>query len=264
MLLAVLGMAAAQGGLEPPVAVSFPADGPLELSGRLYRPSGSGPFPAVVLLHGCDGMVASMAQMEKVAATLSGSGYVVLAVDSFGPRGVRTVCDDSMLIKSPDPRERVGDAIAAKRYLSTLASVQSSHVGLIGWAHGGTTALMAWARAAEPSGGAPFAAIAAYYPVCGVMGLDIRASNTPLLIFIGDRDDVVSASGCRSLIENAIQIRRRDLSIEVYPGATHLFDGPPGGEKSVTIGRHSFAFDEAAAQDSRERLLAFLKRTLGQ
>jgi poly(3-hydroxybutyrate) depolymerase len=27
----------------------------VKLSGKLYRPPGDGPFPAVVMLHGCDG-----------------------------------------------------------------------------------------------------------------------------------------------------------------------------------------------------------------
>lgn len=30
--------------------------GVLELSGRLYAPDGTGPYPAIVLLHGCNGM----------------------------------------------------------------------------------------------------------------------------------------------------------------------------------------------------------------
>jgi len=61
-------------------------------------------------------------------------------------------------------------------------------------------------------------------------------------------------------VENANQIRRRDLSIKVYAGAAHLFDGTPGG-KSITLGRHTFTPDLAAARDSRERLLAFFDRT---
>jgi len=200
VLFGVLGLAVAQTleSVEPVIDVSFPAGDSLELRGQLYQPNGGGPFPAVVLMHRCDGMLANMTPMEKVALMLRDSGYVVLVVDSFGPRGVRNVCDDPVLVKSPNPRDRVEDALVANRYLSSLKFVDSSRVGLVGWAHGGITALMTWARNSDASGGSPFAAIAAYYPLCGVMGIDIRSSNTPLLIFIGDRDDVVSASGCQS------------------------------------------------------------------
>jgi poly(3-hydroxybutyrate) depolymerase len=30
---------------------------PVELTALLYRPDGAGPFPAVVLLHGCSGII---------------------------------------------------------------------------------------------------------------------------------------------------------------------------------------------------------------
>lgn len=36
-----------------PIAVAAPA---VELTGGLYRPAGTGPFPAVVSLHGCAGL----------------------------------------------------------------------------------------------------------------------------------------------------------------------------------------------------------------
>jgi dienelactone hydrolase len=261
--LVVLAIAAARpaDAEEPAREVSFPAGSALALRGQLHQPSGAGPFPAVVLMHGCEGMLPGMARMEKVALLLRDAGYVVLVVDGFGPRGVQALCDDTMLIRSPDPRARAEDAVAARRYLSSLAVVASSRVGLVGWAHGGTAALMAWARGAAADGAAPFAAVAAYYPTCGLMGLDIRSSSTPLLIFVGERDDVVSPSGCRSLVDNANQIRRRDVAVQVYPGATHLFDGPPGGT-ATTSGRHTYAPGPDAARDSRERLLAFLGRTL--
>jgi dienelactone hydrolase len=212
-------------------------------------------------MHGCDGILPSMSRMENVALLLRDAGYVVLVVDGFGPRDVQSVCDDPVLVKSPDPRERAEDALAASRYLSSLPLVASSRIGLVGWAHGGTAALMTWARNAAGAAPAPFAAVAAYYPTCGLMGLDIRSSNTPLRIFVGERDDVVSPAGCQSFIDNANQIRHRDLAIHVYPGATHLFDGPPGG-KTTTSGRHTYAPDPEAARDSHEKLLAFFNQTL--
>lgn len=166
-----------------------------------------------------------------------------------------------VLVKSPDPRERAEDAFAALRFLSSLAFVVSSRVGLVGWAHGGTSALMTWARTTAGARAARFAAVAAYYPTCRLMGLDIRSSNIPLLIFVGERDDVVSPSGCQSFIDNANQIRHRDLAIEVYAGATHMFDGPPAGAATAS-GRHVYKLDPEAARDSREKLLAFFNRTL--
>lgn len=57
--------------------------------GYLARPQGSGPFPAVVVLHGCGGFHEDMLAW---ADRLRRWGYVALAVDSFGPRGIETAC----------------------------------------------------------------------------------------------------------------------------------------------------------------------------
>src|SRR3972149_5417972 len=56
---------------------------------ELRRPPGQGPFPALVLLHGCSGITSVQ---RDWAERLSEWGYVTLIVDSFGPREVRNVC----------------------------------------------------------------------------------------------------------------------------------------------------------------------------
>src|SRR5512140_1480438 len=64
--------------------------GVLNLTGRLKNPGGVGPFPAVVLLHGCGGI--SQRRDHRWAERLTGWGYVTLQVDSFGLRGLSSVC----------------------------------------------------------------------------------------------------------------------------------------------------------------------------
>ena len=59
------------------------------LRGLLVRPEGAGPFPAVVLLHGCDGV---QPFQEQWAADLASWGYVALLADSHGPRGIGDDC----------------------------------------------------------------------------------------------------------------------------------------------------------------------------
>jgi hypothetical protein len=59
---------------------------PKLLTGKLKKPKGDGPFPAVVLLHGSGGVNAS--RDADWAKRLTDWGYVTLQVDSFGPRGV--------------------------------------------------------------------------------------------------------------------------------------------------------------------------------
>ena len=73
---------------------NLPGHTPANLSGYLARPdagvsaelrsssNGGAPYPAVVVLHGCNGMFGHSA---VIADRLSSWGYVTLAVDSFGP-----------------------------------------------------------------------------------------------------------------------------------------------------------------------------------
>jgi len=256
----------------PTVAsVTFPGEKPLELSGRLFRPAGEGPFPAVVLLHGCGGVMLTSTAMDRAANPLLDSGYVVLIVDSFGPRHVDSVCGDPMLVcvngqplgtRSPTARERADDAFAAQRFLSSLPFVDSSRIGLLGWSHGGIAALRTWERNVATTGTPPFAAIAAYYPCCAVEGAggdqDAASARVPLAIFIGTNDDWCPVTFCQSLAVREAALGR-DLSLAVYPGATHNFDGL--GKGTIYLG-HKMEPDPGATQDSHERLITFFGRTM--
>ena len=57
---------------------------------RIFIPDGAGSHPAIVMLHTCGGIGP---HLDMWAARLVRAGYVVLKVDSFGPRGVGSVCD---------------------------------------------------------------------------------------------------------------------------------------------------------------------------
>jgi dienelactone hydrolase len=58
---------------------------PIVLPGELEKPVGEGPFPAIVMLHGCAGPWPLRDEMWS--RRMVDWGYVVLRVDSFGPRG---------------------------------------------------------------------------------------------------------------------------------------------------------------------------------
>ena len=60
------------------------------LQGLLRRPAGAGPFPAIVLLHSCNGNWQRLD--ERWGKQIAPWGYVTLTVDSFGPRGIDNTC----------------------------------------------------------------------------------------------------------------------------------------------------------------------------
>jgi hypothetical protein len=83
-----------------------PAD-PVELSGELHVPAGAGPFPVVVLMHGCAGPTVVD---RSWALALNANGYAAFRVDSFIGRGLRPVCGDAFRLT---PIQRIPDAYGA-------------------------------------------------------------------------------------------------------------------------------------------------------
>ena len=62
---------------------------PLRVPASVSRPEGPGPFPAVVLMHGCHGVSDSN---RDWAQWLRERGYVALVVDSWKPRRLHEAC----------------------------------------------------------------------------------------------------------------------------------------------------------------------------
>jgi hypothetical protein len=78
--------------------LTFKGSESLMLKGTLMKPKGDGPFPAVVLLHGCEGMGgAGSDAYNRWASRLKSWGYLTLQVDSFGPRGDSFICSNPIL-----------------------------------------------------------------------------------------------------------------------------------------------------------------------
>ena len=189
LLLLFAGSAFAQTVRFPSVAVGTAAAGP-EVNGWMYRPSGAGPFPGIVLAHTCNGIGPHTDIWGKLLASW---GYVVVAPDSFGPRGEKSVCGRGNVIPG---NSRVADVAGAIDFLNAQPFVRKGEIGLIGHSHGGWTAVRAAQRGYGLASRGLKAAVA-YYPACQQQ-FD-RDVALPLLILIGDKDDWTLADDCRKL-----------------------------------------------------------------
>src|SRR5207253_6723 len=96
LLLAIFVLACPPAIAQPLTFDAGTVGGPAsEARAELFAPAGAGPFPAVVVLHGCDGV----GRHDRLwARQLAAWGYVALIVDSFRPRGMITVCNHGMLV----------------------------------------------------------------------------------------------------------------------------------------------------------------------
>ncbi len=239
----------------PSVAVGSTEAGP-EIEGLMYRPSGVGPFPGIVLAHPCNGVSGHTEIWGKLLASW---GYVVVAPDSFGPRGEKSVCGRGNVVR---PATRVADVAGAIDFLNAQPFVRRGDIGLIGHSHGGSTTIKA-AQGSYDLAARGLRAAVAYYPGCQAQ-FD-RNVTVPLLILIGDKDDWTPADNCRRL--QAAGFTRPDLvEVVYYPDTYHSFDRrAPDRTITVADGKsHRLVYDPAAATDAEARTRAFFARYLGR
>jgi dienelactone hydrolase len=246
------------------------------LDGYVYRPDGDGRHPALVFLHGCNGMLAPnggvTASQFAWGYFLSRLGYVVVEVDSFGPRHHGEMCSiggfDLGLY-----RNRARDAYGALAYLQTRDDVQRDRIGVIGWSQGGGVVLMSIRRQslgrpaelAQPD----FRAAVAFYP--GSCGLALQPadwmSDIPLLVLQGDADVWTPLARCKPFIDGAVA-RGAPVDMVVYPGAYHAFDSPNLSKRDLPnyVTRAGVvpivATDPAAREDAMKRVPDFFARYL--
>lgn len=218
------------------------------LTGRLTKPDGEGPFPAVVVLHGCGG---TWRWNEVWSDRLAGWGYVVLDVDSFGPRGETSICGHPGSISG---QTRALDAHGAKTFLAGLPFADPARVAVLGMSHGGWATLNAIQKSTTTDLGLkPFRAAVVLYPWCSKPS-DLDA---PLLILTGELDDWSPAARCRTFVAGVNS--SSEVVLKVYPGAYHLFD-----LKGVDTRQegHILRYDPEAADDAVQRIADFLAKYL--
>ena len=246
---------------------------PDRVEGRLTRPEGAGPFPALVLLHGCQGV---SPQVHAWARWLADRGYVAFVVDSFGPRKEPADCKSDGKPDAP-ATARFDDAIGALKYLQAQPFVIPEHVASFGWSQGGVFAIAvingpALERARARGVVLPkvgYAAAVAMYPG-GCRDYAKELVIRPLLLLIGGADDWTPPQHCREMAAN-MKSRGAEVTLVEYPGAYHYFDvvGQPKqvlkdieqpfkpGTFGVTV-----AYNAAAAADAQRQVEMFLARVL--
>lgn len=226
---------------------------PLMLTGKLKKPAGEGPFPAVICLHGCGGI---SKRDHTWAERLSSWGYVTLQVDSFKPRGQTNICTHPKLIP---PEVRAQDAHDGKRFLSELSFVNSEKIGVMGWSHGGSTTLYAVnPKIPIENKGLPFRVAIAFYPFCD---LPLTGLDAPLLILSGSYDDWTPPEKCSQMMPSKKSFP--EVVLKIYPKAYHGFDSE-GVDRYVQGSRstHRVLYNPSAAEDAIIRVKDFLEKYL--
>ena len=244
--------------------VTFPsADGKTTLTGYVFMPAKrAAQMPAVVLMHGRGGVYSKAAKGRYTASTISmrhrmwgelwaANGYVAVLVDSFGPRGYPAGFPRFSYDTRPEAVNEITvrplDAYGALTWLRTRKDVAADRIGLQGWSNGGSAALAAMAAGA---GAAPatFNAALVFYPACRLRGRfdDGYRPYAPVRVFHGTADEETSSRRCNAFVEKSHKAGG-DITMTLYPGATHGFDDPGRARQSDPANRKAKADATARA-----------------
>jgi dienelactone hydrolase len=219
-----------------PTKVTFVNGQNLTLTGWLFKPAGNGPFPAVVMMHGCNGVYSYSDPTKGLANQyrewgdrLTGAGYIALLVDSFTPRKVaQNECNSANGVS--EVTDRPYDAVAGLKYLTERSDIFTDRIGLLGWSHGGSATMMTM-DVSKYGTSNNFKAAVAFYPGCGLYNALGGLENStwkpyaPFALLIGSADTVVSVDYCKTRVSKAQALGASSTTITVYAKATHSFDG---------------------------------------
>ena len=264
-LLLAGGVAKASG----PEQVEF-RDGDITLKAFVYRPEGSGPFPAVIALHDCSGLTDTSggvaSKYRQWAQLLVRDSFVVLFPESYVSRGLGSQCAVRNRPIRPD-HERVADANASRRWLGQQSYVRADRISLLGWSNGGSSVLWTVRPQRKTTDKPDFRSAVALYPGCRRLDSTAWSARVPTLILIGAADDVTSPQDCEHMVAGA-KGRSARITIMVYSGAFHDFDHPnrpPQVRTGYAVsadgsGRIHTGTNAAARADSLKRVPQWLAR----
>lgn len=189
------------------------AHGPRRVTVERYEPAGPGPFPAVLVLHGRDGLTGGSPRYRLLARQTAGQGFAAFLVHYFG--GARPTREASDVPQFLGWVERVREAIT---YATSQPCVDARRIGLVGISLGGYLALAVAAR--DPR-------VKAVVECCGGLPDPVARElkrMPPVLILHGVDDAVVPVEEAKRL---AALLKEKGLPFEqfLYPGEGHTL-GP--------------------------------------
>ena len=224
-----------------------------ELNGVLAVPDGSGPWPAVVMVHEVFGIDDAMrAQITRLAS----AGYVVLMPDLFSRGGARKCLTATFKALTAGQGQAFDDVEAAKQFVLARPDT-TEKVGVIGFCMGGGFALLLASRGYDAS--------SVNY---GMMPKDLDAvlsGACPIIGSFGAKDGQLK--GAATQLDAELTAANIAHDVKEYPEAGHAFMNPhqAGGPVFGTLLRITGAKpNPEAAADAWQRIEKFFAQHLGK
>ena len=223
--------------------VSYPSPGGNSgtMRGYLVRPTGSGPFACVLVIHENRGL---NPYIEDVARRAAAEGFLALAPDGLSPAGGYPGNDDDgrALQASLDQGKLRTDMVNSARLLKAHA-LSNGKLGVTGFCWGGsTTNFLAITLGPDLQAGVPFYGAAAETTA-------VPKIKAPLLIHYAENDERINALW--PAFEAALKSSGVSYQMHMYPGTQHGFHN-----------NSTPRYNEAAAKLAWERTIMFFKTNL--
>ncbi len=207
-------------------------------SGFLARPSDSGNYPGIVMIHEWWGLNDNI---KDTAKELASHGYVVLAVDLFGE--VATTSDHAReLVTSFEQESGTSNMNSAAEFLIENHNVEK--LGSIGWCFGGGQSLKLGLNNPEMD------ATVIYYGQLVSDTEELSKIDWPVLGIFAELDQGIPVDSVNAF-ESSLNELDISNDINIYPGVDHAFANPTGER-----------YAPAEADDAWEKTLEFLENTL--
>src|SRR5262245_56019007 len=223
--------------------VTYPSPGGNgdKMRGYLVQPAGSGPWPAVLVIHENRGL---NPYVEDVARRAAVDGFLALAPDGLTPLGGYPGNDDDgrTLQAKLDQAKLRQDMLNSARWLKAH-ELSTKKLGATGFCWGGgTTNFLAVAMGADLQAGAPYYGAAADTA-------SVAKIKAPLLVHLAENDPRINEM--YPTYEQELKKAGVRYEIHSYPGTQHGFHN-----------NSTPRFSEAAAKLSWDRTIAFFKKNL--
>lgn len=237
------------------------------LSNGLFKPTGAGPFPVVVLGHTCGGV--QVPHMKEHAQQLLGAGFAVMLLDSLGPRGLKT-CRGQTLVNSNGVAR---DAYQALDALAAVNDIDPNRIYFSGYSLGGVVApMLASPQSAQAfASSRRFRAVVSHYGGCSYLtrpgGARVqylaRDIERPLLMLMAENDKEFKPEDCFPLVQE-LKDAGKPIAWHVYEGAHHAWDqSNQRGNYSIVSGSgetNVYKYSEQASRDATRRMMAFFEQ----
>lgn len=185
----------------------------VRISGTLFTPTTSAPYPAVVVGLGSTG---SGAHQVELAQWLNTLGIAAFVIDSYGGRNVTNG-------QSISSAAEAVDALFALRVLASLPNVDANRIALLDFGAGMINTAFDEISAKVDTAGAAYQAYIVYYANCNIRQWSTNFTSAPMLFLHGELDEWNAATACESFVQQ-LQSLGANATIHIYPNAHHGFD----------------------------------------